>query len=70
MGGFLQYWRIYLIAIGAIAAWAGVTIYGLGNSYREPRDFDVNVGIGLIVGGLAVLVVGVIAYMTRPEDQR
>jgi hypothetical protein len=70
MGNILRYWRIYLVAIGAIAAWVGFTVYGLGNSYREPRDSDVNIGIGLMVGGLVVLVIGIIAYMTRPEDQR
>ncbi|HEV2527051.1 MAG TPA: hypothetical protein VGT61_01155 [Thermomicrobiales bacterium] len=70
MNEIARHWHVYLIGIGAIAAWCGLTFYGMGLSYREPRSFDVNVGLGLMIGGLIVLAIGIFFYMRRPESER
>ena len=52
-----------LIALGAVIASVGLVVFGMGMSYREPRDVDVNIGIALMVIGLAAFAVGLV--MTR-----
>lgn len=70
MSEISKHWQIYLIGIGAVAAWTGITFYGLGMSYREDRAFDVNLGLGLTIGGLIVLAIGIATYMRRPDSER
>ena len=52
-----------LIALGAVIAAVGLVVFGMGMSYREPRDTDVNIGIALMVIGLVGFVAGL--GMTR-----
>lgn len=70
MSELQRHWRVYLVAIGAIAAWVGLTIWGMARSYDEHRELDLNAGMALMIGGVIVLVIGVLAYMRRPEDHR
>lgn len=70
MSELSKHWQIYLIGVGAVAAWSGFTFYGLGMTYRESRDLDVYGGLIAMVIGLILLAVGIWGYMRRPEDQR
>lgn len=70
MSELSKHWQIYLIGIGAVAAWTGFTFYGLGLSYREDRSLEINLGLGLFIGGLIVLAIGIAAYMRRPDSER
>ena len=70
MSELQKHWHIYLIGIGSVAAWCGLTFYGMGLSYREPRSLDVNAGLILMVAGLIILAVGIVAYKRRPDSQR
>ena len=65
-----KHWQIYLIGIGAVAAWSGFTFYGMGRSYREPRSLDTTIGLAFTIGGLIVLAIGIAAYMRRPDSER
>jgi hypothetical protein len=47
-----------LTALGAVIAAVGLTVFGMGMSYREPRDTDVTIGIVLMILGLAGFIVG------------
>ena len=70
MSEIQKHWHIYLIGIGSVMAWSGITFYGMGLSYRESRALDVNAGLVLTVLGLVLLAVGIAAYMRRPDSQR
>ncbi len=70
MSELSKHWRIYLIGIGAVATWSGVTFYGMGISYREPRALDANLGLAVTIAGLIVLLLGIFFYMRRPESER
>ena len=70
MSEISKHWRIYLVGIGAVACWSGITFYGMGLSYREPRSLDTNLGLAFAIGGLIVLIIGILAYMRRPESER
>src|SRR5688500_12443028 len=53
-----------LVALGAVIATVGVTVYGMGIAYREPRDADVTIGVVLMVGGLVAFFAGPAIYKT------
>jgi predicted permease len=69
MGEELSHWRIYLIALGAAIAGTGLVVYGMGLAFREPRDFEINIGLALMAGGILAVVIGSIAYALRPEGE-
>ena len=45
-----------LLALGAVAASVGLTLYGMGTSYSPERDDIKDWGIWLMVGGTVVAV--------------
>ena len=51
-----------LTALGAVIASVGLVIYGMGIAYREPRETDIAIGVGLMVGGLVAFAVGLAMY--------
>jgi hypothetical protein len=57
-----------LTALGAVIAAVGFTVFGMGMSYREPRDSDVTIGIALMVVGLAGFVVGLAMMRMSADD--
>ena len=52
-------WPRILTALGAVVAPVGLVFFGMGIGYREPRDFDTNLGIALMVAGLVGFLLGV-----------
>jgi hypothetical protein len=57
-----------LVALGASIAPVGLVVYGMGTAFREPRDADIRLGIGLMIAGLVALVVGVV-WMRAVGDE-
>lgn len=51
-----------ITAIGAVAASTGLTIYGMGASYFEPGDFELTLGLWLMILGTIATVVGIVMY--------
>jgi septal ring-binding cell division protein DamX len=63
----LEFPRI-LAALGAAIAPVGLVIYGIGSAYREQSDSHVNLGLGLIIGGLVALLLG-LSWLRAAGDQ-
>ena len=58
-----------LISIGAVAAWTGVILFGMGTAELIPGADLMNKGLIGTIGGLIVLVVGMVLYRaTREPD--
>lgn len=49
-----------MVALGAVAAAVGLTIVGIATSTFQPMDDLIRLGVILMVGGLAVFVVGML----------
>jgi uncharacterized membrane protein len=52
----------WMLSIGPVAAMVGLTIFGMGIAFVEPRDAEVNIGIALMVIGVAMTIVGAVLY--------
>jgi hypothetical protein len=58
------------VSAGIVAASVGLVIYAIGASYHIPGDFEMNVGLWLmILGAIATIVGGVIYSRTWLEAQ-
>ena len=51
-----------ITAAGAVAASTGLTIYGMGASYFEPGDFELTLGLWMMIVGAVATVVGLVMY--------
>lgn len=59
-----------LIGLGAVAAWTGFMVFGMGTAELIPTPFLLNTGLLVMVVGLVVLVLGALAYRRATEDDR
>lgn len=57
----------WLIALGAVVAWVGVTVLGMGMSYLESADWMVNTGAIASVVGLVALAIGIFVYRATAQ---
>ena len=51
-----------ITAAGAVAASTGLTIYGMGASYVEPGDFELTLGLWMMILGVIATVAGLVMY--------
>jgi hypothetical protein len=51
-----------LTAAGSVAASTGLVVYGMGVAFVEPRDYEMNIGIFLMIAGVIATIVGVVMY--------
>ena len=51
-----------ITAAGAVAASTGLTIYGMGASYFEPGDFELTLGLWMMILGVIATIVGLVMY--------
>lgn len=52
----------WLIAIGAVAAWTGIIVLGMGMSELIPGYEQIQRGLFVSIAGLAALVIGIVIY--------
>lgn len=57
-----------LTAGGLVAASTGLVVYGMGASFAEPRDFELTVGLWLMIVGAIVAVVGIVMSKRIAEE--
>ncbi|MFL5758633.1 MAG: hypothetical protein ACJ789_02780 [Thermomicrobiales bacterium] len=51
-----------LVSIGSVAASVGLVVFGMGTSFVESDDSLINLGLGLMIGGVIAAVVGAVIY--------
>lgn len=56
-----------LIAIGSVAAWTGVILFGMGSSELIPGADLLGKGKVGMIAGLIILVVGLVLYRSSRE---
>ena len=59
MGAEVARW---LIALGAVAAWTGIIVAGMGMSELVAGSESISRGLVVTVVGLLALVIGIVAY--------
>ena len=52
----------WMLSLGSVAAAVGFTLLGMGTSYVRPDETLITLGWILMVGGIAVTIVGGIAH--------
>lgn len=57
-----------LTSIGLVAASTGLVVYGMGAAYADPRSFELNLGLILMIGGVIATVVGIVVYRQQSVD--
>ena len=57
-----------LTAAGLVVASVGFVVYGMGAAFVEPRDWEMNLGIIMMIGGVTATVIGIIMYRQAVED--
>ncbi len=67
MGAEVARW---LIAIGAVAAWTGIIVAGMGMSELVPGWQLIRSGVLVTVAGLVGLIVGVVLYRGTVETDQ
>ncbi len=56
-----------LTAAGLVIASTALVIYGIGASFVEPRDYQLNIGIWGMIIGVVIAVIGIIMSKRIPE---
>ncbi len=59
-----------MVAIGSVAAAVGLTIVGIATSTFQPMEDLIRLGVLLMIGGLAVFVVGMLAHRRLDDSER
>lgn len=49
-------------SLGAVVASSGLIIYGLGASYVTPDNFEMTLGLWMMILGVIATIVGVVLY--------
>ena len=57
-----------LTAGGSVAASTGLVVFAMGAAFVEPRDYEMNIGIFLMVAGVIATVVGIYLYHQYSTD--
>ena len=58
-----------LTALGAVAATVGLVVYGMGRAYVREGDFEITIGLWLMVIGTIATIVGLVLH-NRTEEGR
>jgi hypothetical protein len=58
-----------LTAAGSVAAATGVVVFAMGAAFVVPRDYEMNIGIVLMVAGVLATIVGAIMYRQYSVDE-
>ncbi len=58
-----------LTAGGLVAGSTGLMIYGMGAAFVEPRDFELNAGMILMVIGVIAATIGIVISKRIPEGE-
>ncbi len=57
-----------LTALGSVIATVGLVVFGMGRSYVRAGDFELTLGIWLMVGGTIATVAGLLLHHRTIED--
>lgn len=60
----------WMVALGSVAAAVGLTIVGIATSTFQPMDDLIRLGVILMIGGLAVFVVGMLAHHRLDDSEQ
>lgn len=58
-----------LTAAGSVAASTGLVVYAMGVAFVEPRDYEMNIGIFLMIAGVIATVIGILMYRQYSVDE-
>ena len=59
-----------LTALGAVAATVGLVVYGMGRSYVREGDFEITIGLWLMVAGIIATIIGLVLHRRTEEEGR
>lgn len=57
-----------LTAAGSVAATTGVVVFAMGAAFVEPRDFEMNIGIFLMIAGVIATIIGIVMFRQYSID--
>lgn len=57
-----------LTALGLVVASVGLTVYGIGVAFVEPEDFQRNLGLIMMIGGVIAAAIGIVMSKQIPEE--
>ena len=57
-----------LTAAGLVAASTGLVVYAMGAAFVDPRSYEMNIGIVLMIAGVIATVIGVGLYRKESVD--
>jgi uncharacterized membrane protein YidH (DUF202 family) len=58
-----------LTSAGLVAAATGLVVFAMGAAFVEPRDYEMNLGIFLMVAGVLASIVGIFMYRQYSVDE-
>jgi uncharacterized membrane protein YidH (DUF202 family) len=58
-----------LTSAGLVAASTGLVVFAMGAAFVVPRDYEMNIGIFLMVAGVLATIVGVFMYRQYSVDE-
>ena len=58
-----------VLALAAVTASVGLTLYGMGTSYSPVQDWMKNLGLVLGLGGLVFTIIGMLWYRKTEEAE-
>lgn len=57
-----------LTAAGSVAASTGLVVYGMGVAFVDPRSYEMNIGMFLMIVGIIATIVGIVMYRQYSVD--
>ena len=57
-----------LTASGSVAASTGLVVYGMGVAFVDPRAYEMNIGMILMIAGVIATVIGIVLYRQYSVD--
>jgi hypothetical protein len=58
-----------LTALGSVAATVGLVVYGMGRAFVRDGDFEITVGLWLMVAGVIATIIGLVLYSRTAEPE-
>ncbi len=58
-----------LTALGSVTATVGLVVYGMGRSFVRDGDFEITIGLWLMVIGVIATVIGLVLHNRTAETE-
>jgi len=57
-----------LTSVGLVAASTGLVVYAMGAAYADPRAFEMNLGMFMMIAGVIGTIIGIVIYRQQSTD--